>query len=127
MPIYVYRNLVTGDTFEVQQPITASAWTEHPDTGEPVKRIVQPVGIAFRGSGFYVTDSRGAKPGASSGKGTVAGDASPGDASAGAGSANDGPVKEKSASSEPTGASGDGAAKAPAKPAAAASSGASGD
>ncbi|MDZ7706999.1 MAG: hypothetical protein U5J97_03710 [Trueperaceae bacterium] len=58
MPVYVYKNLTTGETFEVQQRITESAWTEHPATGDPVKRIVQPVGIAFKGSGFYVTDSR---------------------------------------------------------------------
>lgn len=58
MPIYVYKNLKTGDTFEVTQRITEEALTEHPETGDPVKRIVQPVGIAFKGSGFYVTDSR---------------------------------------------------------------------
>jgi putative FmdB family regulatory protein len=70
MPVYVYRNLKTGETFEVEQRITESAWTEHPESGDPVKRIVQPVGIAFKGSGFYVTDSRGApKPGASGAKG----------------------------------------------------------
>jgi len=38
--------------------------TPHPATGDPVKRVIQPVGIAFKGSGFYVTDSRG-KNGAS--------------------------------------------------------------
>lgn len=59
MPVYVYRNLNTGETFEVAQRITESAWTEHPESGDPVKRLVQPVGIAFKGSGFYVTDSRG--------------------------------------------------------------------
>lgn len=62
MPIYVYKNLSTGETFEVEQRITASALTEHPETGEPVKRLIQPVGIAFKGSGFYVTDSRGSSP-----------------------------------------------------------------
>jgi len=63
MPVYVYRNLTTGETFEVQQSISESAWTEHPETGDPVKRIVQPVGIAFKGSGFYVTDSRSTSSG----------------------------------------------------------------
>ena len=58
MPVYVYRNLNTGETFEIEQRISESALTEHPETGEPVKRLVQPVGIAFKGSGFYVTDSR---------------------------------------------------------------------
>lgn len=68
MPTYVYKNLTTGDTFEVQQRITEPAFTRHPETGDPVKRVVQPVGIAFKGSGFYVNDSR--PPGASSGGGS---------------------------------------------------------
>lgn len=63
MPIYVYRNLSTGETFEVEQRMVDEALSAHPVTGDPVKRLIQPVGIAFKGSGFYVTDSRG-KPGA---------------------------------------------------------------
>jgi len=58
MPVYVYRNLVTNETFEVKQPIAEAALTHHPETGDPVKRLIQPVGIAFKGSGFYVNDSR---------------------------------------------------------------------
>jgi len=58
MPTYVYKSLTTGDTFEIQQSIADPALTEHPETGEPVKRVVQPVGIAFKGSGFYVNDSK---------------------------------------------------------------------
>ena len=58
MPVYVYRNLTTDETFEIEQRITESALTQHPETGDPVKRLIQPVGIAFKGSGFYVTDSR---------------------------------------------------------------------
>ena len=58
MPVYVYRNLTTGATFEVEQRITEDALTVDPTSGDPVKRLIQPVGIAFKGSGFYVTDSR---------------------------------------------------------------------
>jgi len=58
MPIYLYRNLATGDTFEYEQRITEPALTKHPETGDPVKRLIQPVGIAFKGSGFYVNDAR---------------------------------------------------------------------
>ncbi len=65
MPIYVYRNLSTGETFEIEQRMVDDAFTTHPVTGDPVKRLVQPVGIAFKGSGFYVTDSR-SRNGASS-------------------------------------------------------------
>lgn len=59
MPVYVYRNLTTGATFEVEQRISDAALTADPQTGDPVKRLIQPVGIAFKGSGFYVNDSRG--------------------------------------------------------------------
>lgn len=68
MPVYVYRNLTTGETFELEQRITEPALTAHPETGDPVKRLIQPVGIAFKGSGFYVTDSRKARNGASAAK-----------------------------------------------------------
>lgn len=59
MPVYVYKNLKTGETFEYEQRITESALSNHPQTGDPVKRLIQPVGIAFKGSGFYVNDSKG--------------------------------------------------------------------
>ena len=88
MPVYVYKNLNTGETFEVEQRITESAWTADPESGDPVKRIIQPVGIAFKGSGFYVNDSRASGPKAKN-------------------------AKEKADSgSDTAGATGDGAAKA---------------
>ncbi len=63
MPIYVYRNLVTNETFEHEQRITEDALTVDPRTGDPVKRLIQPVGIAFKGSGFYVNDNRSSSSG----------------------------------------------------------------
>lgn len=65
MPVYLYRNLTTNETFELEQRISEPALTTHPETGEPVKRLIQPVGIAFKGSGFYVTDSRSKRDAAS--------------------------------------------------------------
>ncbi len=58
MPVYRYRNLTTDEVFDHTQRITEPALTAHPETGDPVKRLIQPVGIAFKGSGFYVNDSR---------------------------------------------------------------------
>lgn len=77
MPVYVYRNLTTGETFEVEQRITEPALTTDPRTGDPVRRVIQPVGIAFRGSGFYVNDSRSEakKPAADSAPKPAAGSA----------------------------------------------------
>jgi putative FmdB family regulatory protein len=80
MPVYVYRNLRTGETFEVEQRMTEPALTEHPESGDPVKRLIQPVGIAFKGSGFYVNDSRKGN-GSTGSKQKTAGDAK-GDAKA---------------------------------------------
>lgn len=63
MPTYVYKFTETGETIEVQQAFTDATLTElaHPADGtvRPVKKVFQPVGITFKGSGFYKTDSRG--------------------------------------------------------------------
>jgi predicted nucleic acid-binding Zn ribbon protein len=68
MPVYVYKNLTTGATFDVEQRIADAPLTTDPRSGEPVKRIIQPVGIAFKGSGFYVNDSRGKNAGSAPAK-----------------------------------------------------------
>jgi predicted nucleic acid-binding Zn ribbon protein len=63
MPTYVYKFVETGETIEVQQAFTDDALTEaeHPATGTTmqVKKVFQPVGVTFKGGGFYKTDSRG--------------------------------------------------------------------
>jgi predicted nucleic acid-binding Zn ribbon protein len=62
MPTYVYK-FDTGETIEVQQAFTDDALTEapHPTDGtlRPVRKVFTPVGITFKGNGFYKTDSRG--------------------------------------------------------------------
>ena len=68
MPVYVYRNLTTDETFELKQSIKDAALKVHPETGDPVQRVIQPVGIAFKGSGFYVNDSKSKKSTTSSAK-----------------------------------------------------------
>ena len=66
MPTYVYKFIDTGETIEVQQAFTDDALThaKHPSTGKKlkVKKVFTPVGVTFRGGGFYKTDSRGGKP-----------------------------------------------------------------
>jgi predicted nucleic acid-binding Zn ribbon protein len=59
MPKYVYQGLETGVTFELDQRISEAALTHHPETGEPVKRLIGRPAIAFKGSGFYANDSKG--------------------------------------------------------------------
>ena len=63
MPTYVYKFVETGETIEVQQAFTDDALTEavHPSSGQSmqVKKVFQPVGVTFKGGGFYKNDSRG--------------------------------------------------------------------
>ncbi len=66
MPIYVYQCVRCGTTFERRQHIDEPPLTKCPKCGGLVHRLVQPVGIIFKGPGFYVTDSRASS---SSGKG----------------------------------------------------------
>jgi putative FmdB family regulatory protein len=58
MPVYGYR-CSRGHHFEVQQRITEPPLTQCPECGVPVTRVFYPVGIIFKGGGFYKTDSRG--------------------------------------------------------------------
>src|SRR5256712_3950467 len=59
MPVYGYR-CSRGHHFEIQQRITEPPLTQCPECGAPVTRVFYPVGIIFKGGGFYKTDSRGA-------------------------------------------------------------------
>ena len=83
MPTYVYKFLETGETLEVQQSFSDDTLTEavHPRTGATmaVKKVFQPVGVTFKGDGFYKTDSRSSsKAGAASKSDTSSSDAGSG-------------------------------------------------
>jgi predicted nucleic acid-binding Zn ribbon protein len=58
MPEYTYRR-EDGTTFTLRQKFTDSALTTDPNTGQKVWRVVQNAGVIFKGSGFYVNDSKG--------------------------------------------------------------------
>lgn len=93
MPTYVYKFIDTDETIEVQQAFTDDALTEavHPTTGATmqVKKVFLPVGVTFRGGGFYKNDSRG--PGAKNKAttGESSGDKSTGEKSTGEKSSGD--------------------------------------
>jgi predicted nucleic acid-binding Zn ribbon protein len=60
MPMYTYRR-EDGTTFDLKQSFNDAALTIDPATGQKVIRVVQATGVIFKGSGFYVNDSKGAK------------------------------------------------------------------
>lgn len=64
MPIYEYECKDCGKRFEKMQPITSEPLKECLYCGKPhVRRVFQPVGVIFKGSGWYINDSRPKKSG----------------------------------------------------------------
>lgn len=67
MPTYEYTCKQCGENFEVVQSFKEKNLTKHPgDCGGPVQKVFHPSGIVFKGSGFYVTDTRGSSSAATS-------------------------------------------------------------
>ena len=64
MPIYEYKCVECQDRFEVEQSMTAKTLTriKGVDHTHKVKKVFSPVGISFKGSGFYKNDSAKKRP-----------------------------------------------------------------
>ncbi len=62
MPIYVYQCETCGMTFETRQAFSEKPLRDCPECAGRVHRVMQPVGVIFRGSGFYVTDNPSKSP-----------------------------------------------------------------
>jgi putative FmdB family regulatory protein len=59
VPTYAYACTACDNRFEVQQSFTDDALTQCPQCAGRVRKLFSSVGIVFKGSGFYRTDSRG--------------------------------------------------------------------
>jgi putative FmdB family regulatory protein len=58
MPIYLYECDRCGIRFEKFQRFSEAPLTHCPECEGHVHRVILPVGVVFKGSGFYVTDNR---------------------------------------------------------------------
>jgi putative FmdB family regulatory protein len=58
MPTYEYRCKDCGEHLEVVQAFTDDPLTECPACGGQLRKVFGNIGITFKGSGFYKTDSR---------------------------------------------------------------------
>ncbi len=65
MPTYQYQCTDCGEALEVRQSFTDDALTVCPACQGTLRKVFNAVGVVFKGSGFYRTDSR------SSGKSSV--------------------------------------------------------
>ena len=65
MPTYQYRCTECGEDLEAVQKFSDPALTTCPTCGGQLRKVFNAVGVVFKGSGFYRTDSRnGSKRGA---------------------------------------------------------------
>ena len=58
MPTYQYACTACGEQLEAVQSFTDPALTECPQCGGALRKVFSAVGVVFKGSGFYKTDSR---------------------------------------------------------------------
>jgi len=56
VPIYEYRCDQCGDSFEVMQKMSEDPIVECEKCGGSLHKVLHPVAIHFKGSGFYTTD-----------------------------------------------------------------------
>ena len=59
MPVYAYRCESCGVHFERHQSFTDPALKRCPECNKnSLRKVIGPVGVVFKGSGFYATDNR---------------------------------------------------------------------
>ncbi len=58
MPIYEYK-CENGHVFDVMQKLSEDPLSFCIECGAPVRKVLHPVSISFKGSGFYSTDYKG--------------------------------------------------------------------
>ncbi len=66
MPLYDYRCAACGKDIEVRHGFNETHSDPCPHCGGKMSRVFNPAPIVFKGSGFYVTDSRSSSSSASS-------------------------------------------------------------
>ncbi|HYI44698.1 MAG TPA: FmdB family zinc ribbon protein [Actinomycetota bacterium] len=61
MPIYEYACTACGERTEARQSFDDPPLEECPACGGKLRKLYSPVGIVFKGSGFYSTDAKSSK------------------------------------------------------------------
>src|SRR6266852_2890721 len=95
MPLYEYECNACRVRVEVRGRVTDEPISVCPSCGGSLRRVIHPVGIIFKGSGFYSTDNRKTDSGV-----TTAGDTPSGDKAGEAKTPADGAKKSESGKSD---------------------------
>ena len=99
MPTYEYACKECGEHQEVVQSFKDEPLTKCPACGGRLRKVFGNIGIAFKGSGFYKTDSRTAAAGSKTAAGAASGGS--GGSDSGAAKTDGAPAKSDSAPATP--------------------------
>ena len=72
MPTYSYACAACAHRYDVVQSIHDDSLTVCPECGGELRRVISAVGVSFKGSGFYRTDSRSSKSSSLAGSSSTA-------------------------------------------------------
>ena len=97
MPTYEYRCKNCGEHLEIVQSFKDDPLTECSNCGGELRKVFSPIGISFKGSGFYKTDSRPSSS-ASSGSSSSKSESTKTESSSSSSSSSSGESKAASAS-----------------------------
>ena len=118
MPTYQYACTECGHAFEQVQSFSDDTLTVCPECQGRLRKVFNAVGVVFKGSGFYRTDSRNQTTGAEAGSGGAGGENNSSKKSEGSTNGSDGGAKTGSnggsKSSESSSSSSSSSAPAPA-------------
>jgi putative FmdB family regulatory protein len=105
VPIYEYK-CENGHVFDVIQKMSDESLTECQECGAPAVRVLHPVAVHFKGSGFYNTDY-GKKKGAANGSGSAGEGSGDSKGSSDSGSSDSKKSESKSGDSKPAASTAD--------------------
>ncbi len=68
MPTYTYTCTACNEMIEKRQSFSDPPLTTCEQCGGALRKVIHPVGIVFKGSGWYITDSRSASSSSANGR-----------------------------------------------------------
>jgi putative FmdB family regulatory protein len=101
VPTYQYACTACGHKFDAVQSFSDASLTDCPECTGRLRKVFSSVGIVFKGSGFYRTDSRAKETaGAEKAEKSEKSEKKPADAGSSGGSADSGSAKKEPAKSD---------------------------
>ena len=105
MPTYTYTCTACNDLIEKRQSFSDPPLTTCEQCGGTLRKVIHPVGIVFKGSGWYITDSRGSTSSSNNGRSSSSSEPSSSASSTSSSSAKESSGSKDSSSTPSSGAS----------------------